>query len=53
MTGFWENEGGVGYPMMEKAYGGAMTSDAVAVAPQMPVGENTVKSTVSITYEVK
>lgn len=53
MTGYWENDGGVVYPMMEKAYGGAMVADSIAVAPQMPVGENTVKSTVSITYEVK
>ncbi len=53
MTGYWENESPM-YPMMNQGYGGPeMMSDAKSVSPEMPVGENTVKSTVSITYEVK
>ena len=56
MTGFWEDEGGM-YPMMDKAYGGDMTMNEgdmnVSPTPQMPTGENTISTTVSITYEVK
>lgn len=53
MTGFWEEQGGY-YPMMyDKAYGGDMMNESASVAPQMPIGENEVKTTVSITYEVK
>lgn len=52
MTGFWEEQGSY-YPMMEKAYGGMSMDSAESVAPQMPTGENEIKSVVSITYEVK
>jgi len=53
MTGFWEEQGGY-YPMMERGYGGTMMdAKAESVSPSMPVGENLVKTTVSITYEVK
>jgi uncharacterized protein len=54
MTGFWEEQGGY-YPMMyDKAYGGAdAMNESASVSPQMPIGENTIKTTVSITYEIK
>lgn len=53
MTGFYEDQTGI-YPMMSESYAGAnMMGEKTMVAPQLPVGENTVKSTVSITYEVK
>jgi uncharacterized protein YggE len=50
ITSFYENEGYYGYdshaPMMEKAM------DA-SVAPDTPVGENTTKVSVSVSFEVK
>lgn len=54
MTGYWEEQGGY-YPMYDKyGYGGDMAMEQSAMsAPSMPTGENTVMSTVSITYEVK
>ena len=54
MTGFWEDQVG-GYPMYDRAYGGEMAMDSSfkAISPEMPIGENEIKSTVSITYEVK
>jgi uncharacterized protein len=54
MTGFWEDQGGY-YPMYDKAYGGAdmAREQSAAMSPDMPLGENSVMSTVSITYEVK
>jgi uncharacterized protein YggE len=52
MTGYWEEQGGY-YPMYERAYGGDMMNASAMVAPDMPIGENTIKSSVSITYEVK
>lgn len=53
MTGFWEDQGSY-YPMSERAYGGydAMSAD-MKVVPEMPIGENTITTTVSLTYEVK
>ncbi|NCN52774.1 SIMPL domain-containing protein [Candidatus Parcubacteria bacterium] len=52
MTGFWENEGPYPY-----AYGGdtkmMSMSEGALVAPQLPVGENTVTSSVNISYEVR
>lgn len=53
MTGFWEDQGGY-YPMMERSYD-AMNGigGEKAVAPAMPIGENTITTSVSITYEVK
>ena len=53
MTGFWEDQGAYPY-----GYGGAemgvstMAKDA-AVAPSIPVGENTVTAQVNISYEVR
>jgi uncharacterized protein len=54
MTGYWENEGGM-YPMYDRSYmGGDMAmAEEAKMSPQMPVGENEIKSTVSITYEVR
>lgn len=53
MTGYWEDQGGY-YPVYDRGYGGAeMSMDSAAVSPQMPIGENEIKSTVSITYEVR
>ncbi len=54
MTGFWEEQGGY-YPMMyDRAYtGGDAMNESASVSPQMPIGENTIKTTVSITYEIK
>jgi hypothetical protein len=53
MTGFWEDEGGA-YPVMDayRAMGGEEASFKT-VTPEMPTGENTYSSSVSITYEVK
>lgn len=53
ITGYYEDQA---YPY---AYGGAetmMARDAVSLqakAPELPTGENTIKSTVSVTFEVK
>lgn len=53
MTGFWENDG-VMYPMAERSYSAdAMMTKAGNVAPDMPLGQNEIKSTVSITYEIR
>ena len=51
LTGFWEEEGG-GYPMYDKAYGGAMDSE-MSVSPSLPAGENTVQSVVNLNYEIR
>jgi len=51
MTGFWEEEGG-GYPMYDRGYGGEMMESA-AVNPAVPAGENTVRSVVNISYEIR
>lgn len=54
MVGFYEEEN---YPMpYYGGYGGAemaMSKDSMGSAPGMPTGENTIKSTVNITYEIK
>jgi uncharacterized protein len=54
MTGYWEDQGGY-YPMYDKSYyGGAdMMAESASVSPDMPLGENTIRSTISITYEVR
>ncbi len=49
MTGYWEDLSGY-YPMYEKSYGGVAMD---AAAPQMPVGENQIRSVINITYEVR
>lgn len=52
MANYYESEGGENYsydmPMMERA----MFSDE-AIAPELPVGENTISAQVQISYEVK
>lgn len=50
MTGYYENEGGMPYGM-----GGAMMKDSAESfpVPELPAGENTVKSQVTITYMVR
>lgn len=55
MTGFWEDQGGYPTPMYDRAYAGdaAVMNESGYKAPSMPIGENEVKSTVSITYEIK
>jgi uncharacterized protein len=53
MTGFYEESDG-GYPMpMYEGMGGDRAMSAKAVAPDVPIGENTIKSVVSISYEIK
>lgn len=53
MTGYWEDQGGY-YPMYDRGYGGDMAvAESAAMAPDMPIGENEIRSTVSITYEIK
>ncbi len=56
IIGFSEN--GNYYPMYDKAYGGNMAMEEsyrmdAASAPAMPVGENTIMSNVTITFELK
>jgi uncharacterized protein len=54
MTGYWEDQGG--YPISYYGMGGAersMAVDEAAVSPNIPTGENTVVSRVSISYEVR
>jgi uncharacterized protein YggE len=52
MSGYWEEETGGGYPMY---YGMEAKNQAFdsAMAPSVPMGENTITSRVSITYEVE
>jgi uncharacterized protein YggE len=53
MTGYWENEGPMPYYGM--GLGGAeMKADvAMAPVPEIPVGENTIVSSVSLSYLVR
>lgn len=55
MVGY--NEGGMYYPATYdsamRAFGGDAMEEAMAVAPSLPTGENTITSTVTITYEVR
>lgn len=55
VVSFYENNGGYPEPYMEKS---VMMSDSAngfggSVAPQLPTGENTITSRVSVTYEIK
>ena len=53
IVGFSESSGGYPVPMYAKATGmGGASSDA-AVAPEIPVGQNTTTSDVSVTYEIR
>lgn len=55
MTGYWENDENP--PMYGYGMGGDMlkaaSMESSATVPDMPVGENTITSQVTITYEVK
>lgn len=56
IVGFSEN--GMYYPMYDKGYGGNMAMEEAyrmdaASAPSMPVGENTITSNVTITFELR
>lgn len=54
MKGYWEDQGGA-YPMYEGMGGDMMAKNASfeAITPQMPIGENTIKVTVNMSYEIK
>lgn len=54
IVSFAEDNGGTPYPLTMSKMGLGMGGDAVAVAPAptLPVGENTYRSTVTITYEI-
>lgn len=48
------NESGGPYPMYAYGKGGGATADSLSVpTPNIPVGQNTYSSTVSITYEIR
>lgn len=51
IVNFSESSGGNAYPMMYGLGGGI--SEAKAVMPEVPVGENTYNASVSITYEIR
>lgn len=54
MTSFYEQDGGMMYPMYDRAYANeAMGGDFKSISPEMPTGENTVKVIVNMTYEIK
>lgn len=52
MIGYYEEEM---YPMYDYGYGGdmMMKAESAAVSPRMPMGENSITSTVNITYEIR
>lgn len=52
LTAFWEETGG--YPMYEKSYvGDMMMTSEVPISPDVPTGENTITSSVNLTYEIR
>lgn len=53
MTGFWEDEGPYPYDSYYGKGGGDMAMSEAAVAPEVPAGENTITSSVHLTFEVK
>ena len=53
ITGFSENSGGYPVPMYAKMDMASGVSSAGAVAPSIPVGQNTITSDVNITYEIR
>jgi len=53
ITGFSENSGGYPVPMYAKADMAVSASGAGATAPSIPVGQNTITSDVSVTYEIR
>lgn len=52
VTGFSENNSGAPIPMYAMA-SGATAQDKAAVAPELPTGQNTTTSDVSVTYEIR
>ena len=52
VVSFSENQGGI-YPMYGKGAGTMAVSSDAAVAPQIPIGQNTITSDVSVTYEIR
>jgi len=52
VTGFSENSGGV-VPMPMYAMASNAAAGAPAVAPEIPTGQNTITSDVSVTYEIR
>jgi uncharacterized protein YggE len=53
VTSFNENSGGYPVPMYAKASDSMALASGASVAPQIPVGQNTTTSDVSITYEIR
>lgn len=55
IVSFYESNGDVVYPMMERAYDsyGAGTMSSGKVSPEIPTGENKLMSQVTITYSIK
>jgi hypothetical protein len=52
IVNFSESSGGYAYPMAAYGLGGGI-AESKAVAPNVPVGENTYNASVSITYEIR
>lgn len=50
LSGFWEDEGY--YPMEEK-YGREIMVDDALIAPDLPIGENTITLVVNLSYEIR
>jgi len=53
VTGYWENGGGYPIQYNERAYGLGGDASASAPVPELPVGENEVVVSVSVTYEIR
>jgi uncharacterized protein YggE len=53
VTGFSENSSGGPIPMYAMAKSAVATDAAVAPTPEIPVGQNTIVSDVSVTYEIR
>ncbi len=53
IVNFSENGGGMPYPMLYKADAMSVRAESAQSAPAIPTGENTIRSTVSITYEIR
>lgn len=52
VVSFYDNAGGGG-PYYAEGFGGDMVKTAVSVAPTIPAGENKVKVSVTVTYEIR
>lgn len=54
VVGFWEDNGGYGYPVMyESSYAKGGDSMNAAPSPEIPVGESEISTRVNITYEIR